>query len=158
MFIIGKANKKEIKEMKTFGWDVEKVNQDHFNKALDPKYDPKKNKDKNVEELIAVFVDNDMINVLREWHNEEVSAKASEKNRKLMEKREQLADDIFEKEKFDVEIVDHEGWDRDGDYFVKKFYYKNEGDACENGDSLTATFVIVFKKNSEQVVDFHINW
>ena len=62
MFIIGKADEKEIKRMKELGFKVEDVNIKHFNQALDPSYDPSKDYDEYSEEydedkLVSVFID-----------------------------------------------------------------------------------------------------
>ena len=160
MFIIGKASKTEIKGMKKFGWDVEKVDADHFNKALDPKYDPKKNKDKDGEGLVAVFVDNDMFSLLREWRNEEASILEGKRVSELADLRVHQADKVFGEEDLGDEIIvtDSDGWETEGDTLIKRFCYENEKEAEFDKDSQTATFLVTFKKNSDVVKETHVNW
>ena len=77
MFVIGKANEQEIKEMKSYGWDVEEVDVKHFDKALmkdlpcdhsdyEPdRYDPNK--------LVAIFIDYDIGQECRDIHKKELA-------------------------------------------------------------------------------------
>ena len=71
MWIFGQATAEEIDEMKEMGFDVEEVEKTSFNKALDPHYDPETDPDFNEpdgDELVAVFIDCDIGQQLREWH------------------------------------------------------------------------------------------
>lgn len=75
MFVIGKASSYEIEEMKEMGWDVEEVNVPHFDKALDPKVDLDKvdpdRYDEHGDKLVSIFVDSDMFDLFKEWHEKE---------------------------------------------------------------------------------------
>lgn len=67
MFIIGKANKFEIKEMEKLGFTVEKVNMEHFDKALgqDEKDYKEDGKYLDGDELVAVYLDCDIVKECR---------------------------------------------------------------------------------------------
>ena len=70
MFIFGKASDNEIKEMKYLGWDVEEVNIAFFNKCLEPDCDHETGEVKDYddgEKMVAVFVDQDMVDLFRGW-------------------------------------------------------------------------------------------
>ena len=65
MFIIGKANSDEIREMEKMGFKVELVDYCHFNHALDPEYDSTKDPELQMgiegdDVLVAVFIDCDI--------------------------------------------------------------------------------------------------
>ena len=54
-----------------------------------------------------------------------------------------------------VYIIDSDSWAFDGDRMMMVFYYENDvaGDPSE-----AATFVVVFKKDSDKVQECYINW
>lgn len=64
MFIIGKANKAEIKEMKKLGFTVEKVDVKHFDLAMGgneldiEEYD-------DIDQLVAIYLDCDIVKECR---------------------------------------------------------------------------------------------
>lgn len=70
MFIIGKASEAEIQEMREMGRDVEPVNVLHFDLALDPDLDVTQvNEDRyeeNGDQLVAIFVDYDIVQECRD--------------------------------------------------------------------------------------------
>jgi len=55
-----------------------------------------------------------------------------------------------------LQVIDADGWEQDGDgMWLKKFYYEDEENP--DGDSKVATFVVIFKKNSDIIEDSHVN-
>jgi hypothetical protein len=73
MFVIGKANEAEIKQMKEQGWVVDDVDQTLFNKALDPNHKPENNADleEHEDRLVAIYTDQDVSEQASIWHREE---------------------------------------------------------------------------------------
>jgi hypothetical protein len=73
MFVIGKANEAEIKQMKEQGWVVEDVDQTMFNQALDPNHKPENNADLEAHEdrLVAIYTDQDVSEQASIWYREE---------------------------------------------------------------------------------------
>lgn len=72
MFVIGKASGKEIEDMKAWGWDVEEVDVNHFDKALDPtitEEDPNRYEEHG-DKLVSIFVDSNMHSLFENFHNE----------------------------------------------------------------------------------------
>lgn len=71
MFIIGKANDEEIKEMESIGFRVDAfVDESHFNLALDPNLDidqsnEDEDKDDNEDKLVSIFIDCDIVQQCR---------------------------------------------------------------------------------------------
>jgi len=161
MWIFGNANKQEIKELKKQGWDVKKVDIIHFNHALDPNYDFKKDPDIKVgleaeDIMIAVFVDCDASWQLTQFHNEEKGRLQAQIAKELNDLREMQAQDAFENDDLDgMKCEEHENWEIDGDTLLKKFYYENEENPEEG--SRIATFIVTFKKGSDKVIETHIN-
>jgi len=62
MYIIGKANKAEIKEMINLGFDVEKVNEKHFDKAMG---DDGIVDSCDTDELVGIYLDCDILQECR---------------------------------------------------------------------------------------------
>ena len=79
MFVIGKASKEEIKEMKEMGFEVERVDIVHFDLALDPTLDTNQSEEgksryeDNGDELVAIFLDCDIVQECRDIHSKEVA-------------------------------------------------------------------------------------
>lgn len=162
MFVIGKCSRKEIKEMKSWGWDVEDVDVAHFDKALDPKAktDDTDRYEKHGDKLVSIFVDSDMYDLFKKWHGVEVSLKKLERDSRLRVDREKNADEAFSEASHelleipdDCEVIDSDGWETEDDSLIRRFYYSNP----DGGDSLVGSFRVVFKHDSDRVVDVYSN-
>ena len=83
----------------------------------------------------------------------------NKKREDLQKERRLIATDLFEYDKLDgLECVDSEGWQYDGeDVFLNKFYYQDKEDTHEDAPSLSATFIVRFKKSSTKVIEKHVN-
>ena len=64
MFIIGKANKNEIEEIKKLGFDVEKVDTKHFDLAMGGEGIEKEDNGYG-DKLIAIYLDCDIVQECR---------------------------------------------------------------------------------------------
>jgi hypothetical protein len=94
------------------------------------------------------------------------SVKATQADRKkiiaaakaLQDARHAAADRKFETANLDgVTVNDTEGWETDGpDRLIRKFYYEDE--EHPEGDSRSASFIVVFKPNTAKVTDSHANF
>ena len=89
----------------------------------------------------------------------EVKEKEKEEKRKeeLKDLRNVMAENTWDASDLDgLECIECENWEIDGDMMLRKFYY--EGKSKTYPDEIeSATFVIVFKKNSDYIKDTHIN-
>ena len=57
----------------------------------------------------------------------------------------------------DVVVIDSDGWETDGtDRLNRLFYYENDDDP--DGDSLKATFCVLFHKGTARVKEAYVNW
>jgi hypothetical protein len=127
--------------------------------------------DNILKEIIQEILDTEHVVVVDSWSS--VSHKACLKLRKymaevykqdmenkrvneLMDLRDAKAQEIFEVDPLDgLECVDADnGWEVDEDQYIKKFYFEQEGATSESG---VATFIVKFKKDSDEVEDKYIN-
>jgi hypothetical protein len=160
MWIFGQASKAEIKKIKKQGWEVNDVDLDHFDLCLDPNSEA----DKDIEtkdKMIAVFVDNDIFSQLTNWHEEEKVIGESKRKAELDDLRSVIADNLWLQSDAlgSVSVTDSEGWETDGDIWIRKFYYENPELDKLNSDSSTATFIVTFKANSDKAVGKgDVNW
>ena len=70
MFVIGKANKEEIKEMRQMGFEAEPVDVKYFDLALDPTlegFPPNVDRyEEHEDELVSIFLDYDIVQEMRD--------------------------------------------------------------------------------------------
>lgn len=97
------------------------------------------------------------INKLRKYMNEQYKSEMEAKRKlELIDLREKVAQERFENDDLDgLQCEEQEGWETDGDTLLKKFYYENDENP-EDG-SKVATFAVVFKKDTDKVLDSHVN-
>ena len=79
MFIIGKANNDEIAQIEALGFKYENVDVNHFDKALDPSApDSKPDVEEDGDRLISIFIDCDVLDEVKNIHDEEIIMTAFE--------------------------------------------------------------------------------
>ena len=164
MWQIGTMSKAEKDILIKAGYDVRDIDEKAFNILLDINWKSKNFKsDIDKDDVLAcVYVDCNVYDGLKEAITWEKSKKEMQEKAQLEHKRRTIADSLFEKADAkeleipeDSEVVDHEGWEGNGeDSLIKKFYY-----TAPNGDddSLIGSFIVDFKKNSKIAIDFHSN-
>jgi hypothetical protein len=82
--------------------------------------------------------------------------KAVQEKETLEKLREEIAQECFEEDDLGgLTCEESDGWEKDGNYLNKKFYYKD--DENPDGDSKVATFVVVFKEGTAELIDGHVN-
>lgn len=156
MWIFGRASKKEIKEIKKQGWEVSDVDVDHFDLCLDAE----SGADEDIptkDKMIAVYVDNDMFNLLSRWHNEEKANEEIKRVKELQDLRMAMANKLWDEmdlKDFRINLVEDVGqWDVDGDRYILKFRCTLKGLDGKKYNGQSATFVVTFKPNSDMTVD-----
>jgi hypothetical protein len=160
MWIFGQASKSEIKTIKKQGWEVNDVDLDHFDLCLDPNSEA----DKDIEtkdKMIAVYVDNDIFAQLTNWHEEERAIGESKRRAELNDLRGVVAERLWlESEALgSVCVTDSDGWETDGDIWIRSFTYEDSEPDVMKPESCRATFIVTFKANSAKAIDKgNVNW
>ena len=163
MFIIGKATPEERKEIEEWGWDVEDVDVEHFDCAIDPNYghcaEPHTQEiatghENDTDQLISVFVDQDIHAELKKVHNQEKAMEECHRQKLLDEKRRHLADELFEKVcddlPEDMPYADDNGWHCWGNGYTKNFFYESN---IAGEDSIMGTFHIMFEDGTATPIE-----
>lgn len=164
MFVIGKASKKEINEMKKLGFDVEMVDVNHFDKALDPK-SPDENADrydKYGDKLVAIYLDRDIVDECRAIAGVVKAVIAAKKRQGVDDEQRKMVGEIFENadhETLDIpeecNVIDHDGWECNGNgCYTKVFYYE---DPAGGDSSLKGTFCVQFMPRSTEIASISSN-
>ena len=161
MFVIGKASEEEIAEMIEQGWEVEEVNQDFFNRAIDPNYGHAPNPpssepnpdQKDYERLVCVYTDQDISKQLTQWRNEELAWLKMRYAEDLEKMRREKLQDLYENMQMadGCPVVETEGVSIDGNHYIQNFYFE-EGIAGE--DSKYGTFHVYFKDKTAEVIEY----
>lgn len=97
------------------------------------------------------------IKKLRKYMNKIHRAEMEYKRKKeLVDLRNMAAQKCFEEHNLDgLLCIDHEGWEQDGVIWLKKFYYEDE--KAPLSDSRPATFIVIFKENSDTIKESYVN-
>jgi len=157
MWLIGQVSQEEIEVMEEQGWDVEEVDKTHFNKSLDPHYNPEEDADINDhdgEKLVAVFIDNDMSKQLTTWHLEQMALNKRIQEARLEKARREKLQELYEtvlEMPEDMPILETEDVCIDEDHYIQNFYYENPiaGEDCVQG-----TFHVYFEKGTAKVIEY----
>ena len=154
MYLIGAVSKKDIKAIKKTGYEIEKIIKPQAFNALFGKKGS--TIDPDAEDMAIVYVDCDLLEQLQEWAAEEkgkLQAKIAQELRDLQEK---MAQEAFESSDLNgLKCEESDGWEQDGEYWNKRFYFENEENPSDG--SKIATFVVIFKKGTDKVIDSHVN-
>lgn len=98
-----------------------------------------------------------MYDTLKKVIFEEEARKNMAENQKLREERFDKAEKAFVEAELEVDVVDDEGWETDGNMLLKTFYYEDESDSARQR-TISATFVVNFKENNNLIKSTHVNW
>ncbi len=158
MWLIGLATKKEKKELEKAGYEVKVVDINAFDKLIDPTCEPAKI-DKSKDVFISVWVDCNIYDDLRETIESEKADLEYKRLEELRDLREIEAQKCFEEYDLgDIICEQADGWEQDGEnIFLKKFYYTEKNPKDFDKDSEPATFIVKFKKNTDKIIDSHVN-
>ena len=160
MWILGQLSQAEIEDMKEQGWHVEDVNESHFNKALDPDYNPDNDLELNNhdgDKLVAVWIDNDMSNLLTQFHNEELAHNRMVEQQRLEGQRRIKAQEFFENMEMpkNTPIVDDGGWSTVGkNEWRLHFFVEN---ILANQPTIMGKLHILFEERSTEIIDVKID-
>jgi len=164
MWQIGTMSKAEKDILIKAGYDVRDINEGKFNRLLDPNWKSKafKSDIEGDDVLVCVYVESNVYDGLEEAIRFEKSHDNMKKAEKLRYDREFVADNLFglaNTERLNIPedstVVDHDGWESNGnDSLIKKFYYSAPN---ATDDSLIGSYIVNFKKNSKIAIDFYGN-